>query len=471
MPDVVMWFRRDLRIADNKALIEAVARATDGGAVYPVFCVSAKLLARAPRLRLSYLGSALRELDSKLDNKLNFCYGDPVDELVRFTQQVGARLVVATREFSPLAIARDLRAKEAFRANGIDLLLGDSPYLVSPGKLTGENGAGYSEFSSFSRSLLSFGYDRPWEVPNLKPLTARVVIHPQAKEFLETNIEHDQLAFPHAEGACLKNLSDFCTHKLSGYSEMRNYPGSSGTSQLSPAIRFGILHPRTIADMASKHARGDVLIRELIWRDYFAQLTYRNSSHLWRNANESFDPMIWDSPTNDLGGRRLNAWKLGQTGFPIVDAGMRQLNETGWMHNRVRMIVASFLVKDLHLDWRIGAQHFMDKLIDGDVSSNNQSWQWVAGTGINAAPFSRIFNTTAQSKKFDPKGVYILRWVPELSSLSGLFLHDPSSAKKMGLLDLDVYPDPIVDHEHERLESLSRYNALETGDTGVSKVD
>jgi deoxyribodipyrimidine photo-lyase len=255
---------------------------------------------------------------------------------------------------------------------------------------------------------------------------------------------------PSADGQIANPLAD----GIDRYDEQRNLPGVAGTSRLSPALRWGVLHPAQLADDLpddDNRAR-DVFRSELAWREFYADVLHRRPETARQNLNPKMDRMVVDTDTRARG--RFDAWAAGQTGYPIVDAGMRQLLATGWMHNRVRMITASFLVKDLHLPWQWGARHFMRHLVDGDLASNSHGWQWTAGSGTDAAPYFRVFNPTGQGERFDPDGDFIRRWVPELADLNATVIHQP------GVRRPDAYPAPIVDHAAERADALARYQAV-----------
>ena len=223
---------------------------------------------------------------------------------------------------------------------------------------------------------------------------------------------------------------------------------------MSIALRWGIVHPRQLLDDLEPTRAHDVFRAELAWREFYADVLFRRPETAWQNLQSKMDAMPVD--VDRRAKRRFGSWQAGLTGFPIVDAGMRQLRATGWMHNRVRMIVASFLVKDLHLPWQWGARHFMQHLLDGDLASNSHGWQWTAGTGTDAAPYFRVFNPTAQSERFDPDGAYIRRWVPELADLPDAEIHRPGAHRP------ELYPPPMVDHAVERADALARYRSLPT---------
>jgi deoxyribodipyrimidine photo-lyase len=261
---------------------------------------------------------------------------------------------------------------------------------------------------------------------------------------------------PPGERAALARLDEFVERHLAGYADARDAPGRDATSRLSPYLHFGCVHPRTVlARSLRAGGRSDLgtgaetFRKELAWREFYADVLFATPSSARHDLTPSARAMSYEEP-----GEEFEAWKAGRTGFPIVDAGMRQLRAEGWMHNRVRMIVASFLCKDLHVHWWHGARYFMARLVDGDLASNNHGWQWVAGTGADAAPYFRVFNPVAQGEKFDPDGTYIRRYVPELAELSGREIHEPwkrSGGPPGG------YPLPIVDHAEQRREALARY--------------
>ncbi len=253
-------------------------------------------------------------------------------------------------------------------------------------------------------------------------------------------------------------MKAFLGRNVGAYADERNWPGRDTTSRLSPYLKWGCIHPRQILNRLGRGKGEQTFMNELCWREFYADVLYHRPDSARRSFNPTMRKMEVDG--GKRADERFEAWCDGMTGYPIVDAGMRQLRAQGWMHNRVRMIVASFLVKDLHVDWTRGASWFMHHLVDGDLASNQHGWQWTAGTGTDPAPYFRVFNPVAQSKKFDPDGEYIRRWVPELASLDGKAVHEPWTAGDDLFSDRDSYPDPIVDHATEREESLRRYGAI-----------
>jgi deoxyribodipyrimidine photo-lyase len=248
---------------------------------------------------------------------------------------------------------------------------------------------------------------------------------------------------------------EFASGALGRYASARDRPDLAGTSGLSPYLRFGMIHPRQLLGELGESKSERVFATELAWREFYADVLFRHPRSGWENLDRRMDAMRPDTGRDAR--RRFEAWQRGETGYPLVDAGMRQLLAAGWMHNRVRMVVASFLVKDLHLPWQWGARHFMVHLVDGDLASNSHGWQWTAGTGTDAAPYFRIFNPVTQSKRFDPDGAYIRRWVPELAHVDGDEVHAPWESKRG--IPLGYHP-PMVDHREERAEALRRYELV-----------
>jgi deoxyribodipyrimidine photo-lyase len=309
-------------------------------------------------------------------------------------------------------------------------------------------------FTPFSRAWLAVGAES-WRAPVATPRPGSVAWHGAPAVHCDGPLAVVDGAPPLPPVGAAEvhaQWTSFRAEGLDAYDSRRDLPAVEGTSRLSAAIRWGVVHPRTLlADLLPERPH-EVFRSELAWRDFYADVLFRRPETAWQNLQRSMDAMPVD--TDAAARARFDAWCAGRTGYPIVDAGMRQLLSSGWMHNRVRMIVASFLVKDLHLPWQWGARHFMRHLVDGDLASNNHGWQWAAGTGTDAAPYFRVFNPTSQSERFDPAGDYIRRWVPELADQSASTIHQP------GLLRPEAYPAPIVDHAAERDEALLRYRTL-----------
>jgi deoxyribodipyrimidine photo-lyase len=331
-------------------------------------------------------------------------------------------------------------------AAGVELRLVDSPYAVDPGRVTKDDGNPYAVFTPFSRAWEKAGWERPIPAPG-SVTWRRAASDPIGPE------PADSAVLPAPGEAAAHALADeFLETGIGDYADDRNRPDFPGTSRLSPYLRWGVLHPRQLLDRLGE-GRGDRVFRsELAWREFYADVLWRRPETAWTSLQPKMRAMPVD---DDLAARaRFDRWAAGTTGYPIVDAGMRQLAATGWMHNRVRMVVASFLVKDLHLPWQWGAKFFMQRLVDGDLASNSHGWQWTAGTGTDAAPFFRVFNPVSQAEKFDPEGAYVRQWVPELRLVGDADVFAPWRAK--GGLPLGAL-EPMVDHGAERVEALRRY--------------
>ena len=447
----MVWFRRDLRLEDHPAIAAAHAQ----GEVVPVFVVDPLLVAGSGSPRLAYMSAALHSLDAQLGGGLVVRHGDPADVIPQLAAETRADTVFVSRDFGPYGRRRDAAVAAQLTTDGRALRGVGSPYAVDPGRVTKADGTSYAVFTPFSKVWAATG-SPAWSTPDATPAAAAVNwvgATAIASDGPFVTATGSSAPLPAADAAAVTaQWVTFRDGGLDQYDSQRDLPAVEGTSRLSAALRWGLVHPRRlIADLGPE--RGHTVFRsELAWRDFYADVLFRRPDTAWRNLQASMDAMVVD--TDERAHQRFAAWCSGRTGYPIVDAGMRQLLATGWMHNRVRMIVASFLVKDLHLPWQWGARHFMAHLVDGDLASNNHGWQWAAGTGTDAAPYFRVFNPTSQSERFDPDGDYLRRWVPELASLDRKTIHQP------GLLRPASYPDPIVDHGIEREEALRRYRFL-----------
>jgi deoxyribodipyrimidine photo-lyase len=463
---VLFWFRRDLRLADNPALEAAIAMATaTGGSVLPVFILDPRLGSTSGANRLAFLYGALRSLRSA-GMPLTLRLGDPVRELPLLAEEFGSTQVFAAADYGPYGRERDTKVLRALDKQGGSLRLVESPYVVPPGTVRKGDDTPYKVFTPFKRV---------WEVSarNASP-TETIDVHraPWWRDVASETVPLDpsgaSSSLPEAsEAAAHLRLTHFLKHHLADYDEMRNIPGADATSRLSADLKYGLLHPRQILPHLRHPGVGpDVFRSELCWREFYADVMWHRPDSARHSLNVSMKAMRTDE--GPLADERFDAWALGRTGYPFIDAGMRQLLAEGWMHNRVRMAVASFLVKDLHIDWQRGAAWFMKHLVDGDLASNQHGWQWTAGTGTDASPYYRVFNPVSQGKKFDAKGDYVRKYVPELRSLSDREIHEPWLAERQpqnlfddsGAPTLSSYPAPIVDHAVERIEALDRLKEL-----------
>ncbi len=426
-----MWFRRDLRLSDNPALLEAAAR---DGEVLPLFVVDPALWGPSGPSRRHYLGESLKDLDRRIG--LVVRTGDPVTEVVRAAREAGADQVHVAADYGPYGSARDEKVDAALADHDVELVRTGSPYAVAPGRVTKGDGTPYQVYTPFFRAWQEHGWRDPaGDHGEVGWLTAD-------SDGVPAEDLPDGLDLPDAgEEAAQRRWRDYRRDKLEAYDRERDRPDLDATSHMSVHLKWGEIHPRTLLkDLEGMRGKGAQTYRqELAWREFYADVLFHRPDSARDYLKPEFARMDYDVP-----GDQLAAWREGRTGFPIVDAGMRQLRATGWMHNRVRMIVASFLVKDLHVEWQHGARHFLRWLVDGDLASNNHGWQWVAGSGTDAAPYFRVFNPVPQGKKFDPDGAYIRRWVPELRDAADP--HEPV--------------DPIVDHAEERVEALARYERI-----------
>ena len=392
----VMWFRRDLRLADNPALVEAAA----DGEVLPLFVLDPALWGPSGAVRRAYLAGSLRSLDASLRQRrtrLSVVRGDPVRRVVLAAREVGADRVHVAADYGPYGRARDERVEQALAEHGIALARTGSPYAVAPGRVTSGSGDPYRVFTPFSKAWADHGWRGPVDAP-----TGVTWLELKDTAELPDPATPPGLELPEAgEAAALRRWGQFLDERVAAYDTDRDRPGVAGTSQMSVHLKWGEIHPRTmLADLARLRSTGATTYRkELAWREFYADVLFHRPETAREYLRPEFARMAYDEP-----GNQFDAWQRGRTGFPIVDAGMRQLRATGWMHNRVRMIVASFLVKDLHVEWQHGARHFMRWLVDGDLASNQHGWQWVAGCGTDAAPYFRVFNPTTQGRKFDPDG-------------------------------------------------------------------
>ncbi|QCQ89923.1 cryptochrome/photolyase family protein [Rhodococcus sp. SGAir0479] len=438
----VVWFRRDLRVGDLPALSAAGDRALG------LFVLDDRLLGPSGGPRRDFLYRSLSALDEQLEGRLLVVRGDPVDVVPRVARAVDAQEVHVSADFGPYG-----RERDAAVAEHVDLVATGSPYAVAPGRVTKDDGSPYKVFTPWFKRWLDHG----WRGPARTGADTLAWIDPDDVDGRGRRVRiptPDRPGPAAGEAAALARWREFREDDLAGYDDERDRPDLDTTSRMSVYLKFGNIHPRTmLADLARTRGRGaEQYRRQVAWRDFYADILFQRPDSARRNYDRKFDAIRHDSgrEADEL----FEAWCAGRTGYPIVDAGMRQLAAEGWMHNRVRMIVASFLVKDLHLPWWRGARHFMQCLVDGDLASNQHGWQWTAGSGTDASPFFRVFNPTGQGEKFDPTGDYVRRWVPELRGVPGKAVHALKNDRP------DGYPEPVVDHAEERREALARYGEL-----------
>jgi deoxyribodipyrimidine photo-lyase len=449
----IIWFRRDLRISDHPALNAALANSDE---VIPLFILEKAQIAEAGDKLLAYMGQSLRALDESLGNCLHIIEGDQVEVLSELIKKYEVAEVHISDEYERYGAARDARVEAA----GIKLIRTGSPYAVAPGRvLKPSDATPYKVYTPFYRAWCAHGWrapaKRPTQIPAVKPIA-------KYRAFPDFLTPEGAQIIPAGEVAALARFKEFSKKGLASYDESRNLAAIDGTSRMSTYLKFGEIHPRTLLAGLGESAAHDTFRKEIAWREFYADVLFNNPHTDTDYYAPQFKAMRYDKP-----GKQFKAWCEGKTGYPFVDAAMRQLALEGWMHNRTRMVVASFLVKDLHLEWQLGERFFADCLVDYDVASNAHGWQWTAGTGTDASPYYRVFNPIEQGKRFDKDGAYIRRYVPELSHLSAAEIHEP-------WLYLDGYSkgysERIVDHAAERLESLERLKEIKVDKTEVPKT-
>ncbi len=452
MTATVAWLRRDLRLADHPALLAAAEAA--GSEPVAVLFVLDPALWPAATPRRARLVASLHALDGQLRDRyaarLLVRRGRPQQVVPEVARELGARSVHVSAETTPYGRARDERVRTALEVAGCELRATGTPYAVGPGVLLTGAGTPYRVFTPYAKAWRAYGCPGPAPAPKaLRDSGIDSEPLPQAG----LDAPREPALPPAGEQAAWAQWRAFREGALAAYESDRDRPDLPGTSRLSAALKFGELHPRSLlADLGAGELAGSpgaqAFSTELAWREFYADVLWHRPDSAWADLRP-IPGLAYDEPGEDF-----VAWQQGRTGFPVVDAGMRQLLATGWMHNRVRMITASFLVKDLHIWWPHGARHFLTHLVDGDLAANSHGWQWVAGTGTDAAPYFRIFNPTSQGRRFDPLGAYVRRWVPELAHLPGAAAHEPWRHPE-GYAG--GYPPPIVDHAQERAEALRRY--------------
>ncbi|MGE9807266.1 cryptochrome/photolyase family protein [Janibacter sp. G1551] len=453
----LLWFRRDLRLSDHPALLAAAA----DGEVLPFVVVEPQLLTdhRPPARRLLRSIAALHEATG---GALVVRCGHPVDLVPRAAAAVGAVRVHITRDTTPTGRERDEDVAARLQEQGAQLVPTGTPYAIGPGLVRTGAGTPYKVFTPFARAWRDHGWPAPagrvgedaWRRHGADLLTG---VGEDALARVLAAANEATADGPAGEIAAQDRWRAFLHEDLEGYDAGRDRPDLDVTSRMSIPLAHGEIHPRTmLADLAAHpEAHGDAahrFVTELAWREFYADVLWHRPDSAWTDLRDALAGLPYDEgPETD---RLVEAWRRGRTGFPFVDAGMRQLAAEGFMHNRVRMVVASFLTKDLHVWWPLGARHFLDHLVDGDLASNSHGWQWVAGTGTDPSPYFRVFNPVAQGVRFDPDGAYVRRWVPELAHLPGRSAHQPWEHPDG---HAHGYPERIVEHAQERREALDRY--------------
>lgn len=473
----IVWFRNDLRLADNPALSHAV---TDSDTTLPVFIWDPDgegdwAAGAASRW---WLHHSLTDLTDSLEQRgarLVIRTGNSGRILAELIETTGADLVVWNRRYEPAVIERDRQIKQSLQESGCRVETFNGSLLREPWEVETGQGDPYRVFTPFWKSVKGTLDDvEPLEAPDAIPSPEDWPESLQVDdlELLPTiawDAEFYHTWIPGESGA-QRSLDEFLSYRMPDYADGRNRPDKTSTSELSPHLHFGEISPRQIYSAVNHsnlngHTRksADVFLNEVGWREFAYHLLYHFPSTTDQPLREAFEQFPWEESAS-----ALRAWQKGRTGFPIVDAGMRQLWAIGWMHNRVRMIVGSFLTKDLLQPWQQGARWFWDTLVDADLANNTFGWQWVSGCGADAAPFFRVFNPVLQGEKFDPDGDYVRMWVPELAEMPSKWIHKPWSAPDWVLDEARVvlgetYPEPIVDHGEARKAALAAYEHIKGG--------
>ncbi|MBS1985154.1 MAG: deoxyribodipyrimidine photo-lyase [Bdellovibrionales bacterium] len=478
--NVLLWFRQDLRLDDQPALVAALAAARSaGGGVVPVFIWSPKEeVPWAPGGASQWwLAQSLRRLQSSLaahGSQLILRTGDAESTLLELVRETKSTAVFWNRRYEPALIARDTKVKARLEAEGVRVQSFNGSLLREPWELKTKTGGPYQVYTPFWRALVNLG-DPPepqkaptqWALPSSWPKSEKL-----ESWGLEPRIPWDQgmrAQWTPGEESARKLLQTFARKAVHEYQRGRDVPAQDGTSRLSPYLHFGEISPRRIWHTVSRDFEGDpgslTYLKEIVWREFAYHLLFHFPHTDRQPLREQFAKFPWRAVRNAETRAWLRAWQRGQTGYPLVDAGMRQLWHWGWMHNRVRMVVASFLVKHLQISWQEGAAWFWDTLVDADLASNTLGWQWTAGCGADAAPYFRVFNPILQGEKFDPEGEYIRTWIPELGKVPAKWIHRPWEAPDEILVRAGVelgrsYPRPIVNHSEARNEALAAYKRM-----------
>jgi deoxyribodipyrimidine photo-lyase len=478
----LLWFSRDLRLTDNPAVAAAIAR---GGPIVPVFILDdldAGEWAPGGSSRW-WLHGSLRALDESLrqrGNRLVLRRGPAEIVINKLLDQTGADAVYWNRRYEPWATARGGRLESMLKNRDIEARSFNSALIREPCTVTTQKGKPFRVFTPFWKALRAIGVSGPAAAapkripgpetfPDGEPLSSWALL-PTAPDWAKGM----QAIWTPGEAGAQARLAEFVSNAAAHYRDRRNMPSVVGTSRLSPHLHFGEVGPRQIWRAITAHALAhtgnpipvgvETYLSEIAWREFSYHLLFHFPTLPEAPLPPEFALFPWIEDARDL-----SAWQRGLTGYPIVDAGMRELWSTGWMHNRVRMIVASFLIKDLLLDWRVGEKWFWDTLVDADLASNSANWQWVAGCGVDAAPYFRVFNPSLQGAKFDPDGDYVRRWVPEIGKLPNSMLHSPWKARSIELADAGIrlgrtYPVPIVEHGVARQRALDAFKQIKKVD-------
>lgn len=466
MTNAVIWFRQDLRLIDNPAFFEAC---THNEKVIPIYIFDEKnsVLGEAQAWWLHHSLSSLSNSLAQLGLKLILRKGNPLEIFLDLINSLPLKSIYWNRCYEPKSIERDKKVKTTLQESGVEVFSFNGSLLNEPWTIHNKSGDFFKVFTPYWKTCRQGLSAQPQQLisHNLSTMDLRSdeIDEWQLLPRLSWASQFPEFWTPGEQGA-QQRLTQFLTHHLQGYKTNRDIPEKQATSLLSPHLHFGEISPWTILSAIESTklephcdlAGTEHFLLELGWREFSYYLLYHVPSLPYDNFKNEFDAFPWDNDDS-----LLKRWQRGMTGYPIVDAGMRELWATGYMHNRVRMIAASFLTKDLFIDWRLGADWFLDTLVDADLANNSASWQWVAGCGADAAPYFRIFNPVLQSQKFDQNGVYIRRWLPELASLNNDEIHAPWKSKNAASIYSTInYPEPIINHSESRSKALAYYRHL-----------
>jgi len=454
MSTAVSWLRRDLRLDDHPALAKACDVAER---VLPVFVFDTQILRNLSNqadYRVSFIYRSLLELDSRLKqlgSKLHVLYGDPVQVIPRFADKVGASVVVTARDYEPYAFTRDAAVAAELETAGKSMVTVKDHVILEAGEVLSASGSPFRVYTPFARA-----WQEKFDSGLLRPYTFEpdVLARTEGNDLGNLTDYGFQSAEPWlapGEVAAQQRLTEF-RRRIQDYAIERDIPSADATSHLSVDLRFGTISVRRAFAMALENSSNGAAkwYSELVWREFYSHILVHFPHVVTSSFQPQYDSISWPGlPAN------FDAWKAGQTGYPLVDAAMRHFAATGWMHNRLRMVVASFLVKDLLLDWRLGESYFAERLLDFELASNNGGWQWAASTGCDPQPYFRIFNPVLQSRKFDPDGAYIREHCPELRGYDNLQIHWPHDASEFDQIAAGCrlgsdYPSPIIDHSVQR---------------------
>jgi deoxyribodipyrimidine photo-lyase len=459
----LLWLRRDLRIHDHPAL-HAALEAADS--VIPVFCLDERLLRgrHQSASRTQFMLEALADVDGSLrerGSRLVVRVGAPERELPVLARELSARSVHFSFDAGPFARSRDRRVQAVLRRDGVEFCPHPGMFVVDrPAAIKTGADRPYTVFTAYQRSWLQVPRRPVLGAPKSLPDPSREISHGQIPTLEDLGLSQEvPEPAPGGERPAREALRRFLSGAVREYDQRNDMPGAQGTSRLSPYLHFGCVSPRETEERLGPGNGPEAIRRQLCWRDFYAQVIYNHP----QNARSEFQDRYRGAIRWSHAKTRFEAWCDGRTGYPLVDAGMRQLRREGWMHNRVRLVVGSFLTKDLGIDWRWGERWFMRLLIDGDEANNNGNWQWIASVGVDPQPaFRRIYNPARHQERFDPDGAYVRRYVPELESVPDRYLAEPwtmpkETQDKCGCVVGRDYPEPIVDHAQARREALERY--------------